>query len=101
MSQRIPSDDEINRAAVELGIAVDGKCRPSDRGKVAKSILLAEQDDADAEQATADIAGPVRRIGDMHRALVAEGVGFAAADAITASLAPTLYKSAQQDRRPR
>ncbi|PPJ31911.1 hypothetical protein C5E45_33000 [Nocardia nova] len=101
MSRRIPSDDEINSAAVELGLAdVDGKCRPSARGRVAKSILLAEKEVADAEQAAADISGPVRLIGEWHRALAAE-VGAAAADAITASLAPTLYKSAQQDRRPR
>lgn len=100
MSQRIPSNDEINRAAVELGIDRNGICRPSDRSRVAKSILMAEQEVADAAQAEADITGPVRLIGEVHRALVAE-VGGPAADAITASLAPTLYKSAQQDRRPR
>ena len=102
---RIPTDTEINEAARRLALAVDGKCPPSLRGRVARSIQLAtEEDDAasEAESAAAErdrahTAG-LDDICTTYRTL-ADRIGGPAASAVTAALAPALYRTAHERNR--
>lgn len=94
---RIPSDAEIDATAIELGQAVDGRCPRHLRSKVAKVIQLADQEMSEAEAAESDVDQLVQAIAGMHRRLAAaEGLSYDAATAITAALAPGLFRITQQ-----
>jgi hypothetical protein len=94
----IPTDEQINEAARNLGYADDaGNCLPAYRSKVARAVQLAEREDAAAERAQASLDEPIALIVDAHQRL-ADELGHKAATAIAASLAPVLYRTAQSER---
>ncbi|WP_280301982.1 hypothetical protein [Nocardia neocaledoniensis] len=95
---RLPTDDEINSAAKQLGLADDnGVCPPSLRSRVAKTLLEAVAEDGRQAARAAGIASVVADIADMHQRLV-DAIGTKAATAATAALAPVIYQSAHPER---
>jgi len=95
---RLPTDDEINSAAKELGLADDnGVCPPSYRSRVAKSLLEAAAEDGRQAARSAGLATIVADIADVHHRLV-DAIGTKAATAATAALAPLIYQSAHPER---
>lgn len=97
---RLPTDNEIDTAAQQLGIADDnGTCPPNRRAQVAKSLLLAVDEDRREASRSAGIAAVVADVVDVHRRLVAE-LEPAAAAAITAALAPEIYRTVHPERTP-
>ncbi|WP_328660364.1 hypothetical protein [Nocardia salmonicida] len=95
---RVPTDDEINTAAQQMGCADDnGVCPPSLRSRVAKALLEAVADDERQAARSAGIDTVVAEIADLHHRL-ADAIGTKAAATVTASLAPMIYRTAHPER---
>lgn len=90
---RIPTDSEIDAAARELGVAVDGKCPRSKRAQVAKAIQIADAETRVEQQHTTDMDAAVEVVAAFYQKL-RERTNWEAAARITAALAPTLYRNA-------
>ncbi|MGI5222171.1 hypothetical protein [Nocardia sp. CA-290969] len=98
-AQDIPTDAQINEGARRLGLADEnGQCPRSLRSRVAKTIQLAERETAAAEHAERSLDAPLALIVDAHRRL-ADQLDNTAATAITAALAPVLYRTAHERQR--
>lgn len=94
--KRVPTDAEIDRVAVRLGIDEDGTCPRRLRAKVAKTILLAEQDTATVAQAS--LTGAVDAVIAAYKQMRAADIGPAEAAAMTAALAPQIFRTAPPER---
>ncbi|MGN2634626.1 hypothetical protein ACTD5D_39770 [Nocardia takedensis] len=95
---RIPNDDEINRAAQQLGYADEnGVCPRKHRAYVARTLMNAVAEETRTAARAADTAALVRGLADLHEGLAA-ALPPDAATAITAALAPSLYRSAIRER---
>lgn len=95
---RIPTDDEINAAAVELGVAVDGKCPRSKRNQVAKAITIAE----DARRSTEPDVSFTRAVDQViaaYQRMRGADIGPSEAATMTAALAPSIYRTAPRRNR--
>ena len=90
---RIPTDSEIDTAARELGVAVDGKCPRSKRAQVAKAIQIADAETRVEQQHTTDMDAAIAEVAAFYRKLN-DAIGWEPAARITAALAPTLYRNA-------
>ena len=90
---RIPTDAEIDAAARELGIAVDGKCPPRKRAQVAKAVQIANAETVSGQQRAGNMDAVVGEVAAFYRKL-REEIGWEPAQHITAALAPTLYRNA-------
>lgn len=97
---RVPTDDEINDAAVDLGLAdADGRCPPKYRSRVARAVQLAQSDTDETERAEVSRASAVDEIVEVRNQLAAALGDDAAATTITAALAPEIYRTAHERNR--
>jgi hypothetical protein len=90
---RTPSDSEITNTAIELGLINHGKrVPPRLRAKVAKTIQLARELDADSESSSC-ISTPIALIATTYSDLVEAGIPDHAAARIAAALAPEIWRT--------
>lgn len=91
MRQRIPSIAERTQVAIELGIIKPGEVlTPRLQKKLAQTIQIAEEEEAEATEAAA--SDPIPLIVKAHADLVEAGLSSIAADRITAALAPQIWR---------
>ncbi len=95
---RVPTDDEINQAARQLGHADEhGVCLRKHRAAVARTLMDAVAQETRTANRTAGAAALVAALTELHDDLAA-ALPPDTATAITAALAPTLYRSAFRER---
>lgn len=95
----IPSDAEIQAAAVELGLVGEGRrVPPHQRAKVAKAIMLARSDDAAAQTRTVTAKAVAEPIGDLFRELTAQGLPHETSGRILAAVAPLIWRATQESK---
>jgi hypothetical protein len=96
--KRVPTDAEIDAAAIELGLAVDGKCPRNKRAKVARAVaLVAEEKEAESSAPQHDsgidaVLAAYQRIRDAD-------IGPADAAVLTAAIAPAIFRTALERNR--
>lgn len=87
--RRVPTDDEINQAAADLGIPLP--VRGAMRAKLANTILLAETlPDEDTTEDTEP--GFVEQIARTHADLIEAGLPATTADRVVAAIAPAVWR---------
>lgn len=96
---RIPTDDEINAAAVELGVAVDGKCPRSKRNLVAKAITIAEDERRSTEPDVSFTHFTIDQVIAAYQRMRGADIGPSEAATMTAALAPSIYRTAPRRNR--
>lgn len=90
---RTPTDTEITNTAIELGlIKPGGKVPPQLRAKVAKTIQLASQLDAE-DESSSTVSTPVALIATTYNDLIEAGIPDHAAARIAAALAPEIWRT--------
>lgn len=97
MRDRIPSDDEIQAAGVELGLIAEGQRVPARlRVKLARIINDAEKETA-SDQAAADSKADAQAVAApliaLYTDLVEGGLTDLAAGRVLAALAPQIWRS--------
>lgn len=95
---RVPTDAEINAAAVELGVAIDGKCPRSKRSQVAKAIEIAAEELRSAPDQVS-LSRAVDAVIASYQQMRAADIGPAEAATMTAALAPAIYRTAPRRNR--
>lgn len=88
---RVPIDNEIQAAAIELGVIKPGeRLRPMQRAKVAEAIRIAAADD----EPDPDEVRPhfIETITTTRADLVEAGLPSDAADRIVAAIAPLVWR---------
>ncbi|WP_027500807.1 hypothetical protein [Rhodococcus sp. UNC363MFTsu5.1] len=89
---RVPSDAEIAATAERLGLPA---VTPRDRAKVAKTIQLAPQIDAEDRAAEVSAADFAESIAAAHTSLRDAGLPEHAAALVAAAIAPDVWRTTQ------
>ncbi len=95
---RIPTDAEIDAAAVELGLAVDGKCPRKMRSTVAKAITIAD-DEQRSKEPDVSLTRAVDQVIAAYQRIRAADIGPSEAATLAAALAPLIYRTAPRRNR--
>lgn len=96
--KRVPTDAEIDAAAIELGVAVDGKCPRSKRAKVARAVALVA-DEKEAESLVPQHDSGVDAVIAAYRRIRDAEIGPADAAVLTAAIAPAIFRTALERNR--
>jgi hypothetical protein len=96
--KRVPTDAEIDAAAIELGVAVDGKCPRNKRAKVARAVALVAEE-KQAELTAPQVDSGVDAVIAAYRRIRDAEIGPADAAVLTAAIAPSIFRTALERNR--
>ena len=96
--KRVPTDAEIDAAAIELGLDVDGKCPRSKRTKVARAVALVA-DEKEAESLVPLNDSGIDAVIAAYRRIRDADIGPADAAVLTAAIAPAIFRTALERNR--